>query len=96
MHKQTYKRHYEILTYIENEFHKNLKHITRFSTREHIKKVLHSIGIIKGDLINAWNALSQLRKNEKELIKILNEFNVLNKTIDMKQILSNIRSNKMK
>jgi len=91
MHKQTYKRHYDILTWIENEYHKQLKQLVTYSTKQHVKGVLKAIGDIKSHLEDFTDHLSQLRKNEKELIKMLQDFYGLNKRIDIQYIIEEMK-----
>lgn len=94
MHKATYERHYKILSYIETEYYKQLNNLTKHQIKEDVKWILESISIIKNNLENYNNNLSQLRKNEKELINLLNEFYWLNKRIDLKLISQRIKDKK--
>lgn len=91
MHKTTYNRHYKILTWIENEFHKQMKTIVTHETKRHITSVLKAVHNIKIHLEDFTWELSQLRKNEKELIKILQDFYWLNKKIDMRYLINEIK-----
>ena len=88
MHNTTYRRHFKILTFIENELIRILDHSVRYSDKRHYKSIISILQTIKWNLRNVKTTeLSDLRKNEKELLKIIKENSYLNKDVSIASIL---------
>lgn len=95
MHKVTYNRHLQILTILSNEYHKLSKKVFTYIEKKNISSIItwleHNKNVLKD--FNR-EQMVVLRKQEKDLLNLLNEYKWLNNYITMHKIMEYIKNNK--